>query len=308
MTILIRPYLAADFESIYGLWQAALGDTWPLTPDYLREMLTGHARYQEGDHLVAEQDGQLIGFVATEIDASGKDGKIPLLMVRPENQRHGIGKQIHDAAMTQLRQRGVEIFNLGHGPFWPGVPIDPPTATDFFKACGWQFPDPNYDLVNDLTHYQTPAGVLERVNSKGIVMRRAAPNEIAAILEFEQRNFPFWMEPFQITANTHPANILAAWDGTAVVGTLLLEAGNVKTLNWSALWHKLLGENMGTIGAVGVEEPRQGQGIGLALVAKASEILRDQGVGNCHIGWTDLVDFYGKLGYTVWRTYGMTDL
>lgn len=308
MTIFIRPYHPTDFDALYQLWQAALGGTWPLTPDYLREMLTGHSRYAAGDHLIAEQSGQVVGFAATEIDASGKDGKIPLFMVRPENQRQGIGRQLHDSAMTQLRQKGVEVFNLGHGPFWPGVPLNLSGAVDFFKACGWQFPDINYDLTNDLSHYQTPAGVLKRVTDKGIQMRLATPDEVPAILDFEQRNFPFWIEPFQITAKTNPANILAAWEGTAVVGTLLLEAGNVKTLNWSALWHKLLGENMGTIGAVGVEEIRQGKGIGLALVAKASDILREQGVGNCHIGWTDLVDFYGKLGYTVWQSYGMTDV
>ena len=47
----------------------------------------------------------------------------------------------------------------------------------------------------------------------------------------------------------------------------------------------MLGPASGTIGCVGVAPPRQGQGIGTALVVRASEIP-DAGTRNCHIGWT----------------------
>jgi predicted N-acetyltransferase YhbS len=49
----------------------------------------------------------------------------------------------------------------------------------------------------------------------------------------------------------------------------------------------------------------EGHGIGTALVACASEILRDRGAGTCHIGWTVRESFYIRAGYRPWRRYRM---
>lgn len=67
----------------------------------------------------------------------------------------------------------------------------------------------------------------------------------------------------------------------------------------------MLGPDMSTIGCVGVAAEHQGAGIGTAMVARASEVLRDRGVGTCHIGWTTRAGFYGWLGYRHWRSYAM---
>jgi beta-N-acetylhexosaminidase len=63
---------------------------------------------------------------------------------------------------------------------------------------------------------------------------------------------------------------------------------------------------VGALGTVGVAAARRGQGIGLALVARGSEILKEQGINQCHISWVVLLDFYGKLGYRTWRSYKMS--
>ena len=72
------------------------------------------------------------------------------------------------------------------------------------------------------------------------------------------------------------------------------------------LWTRLLGDDCGGLGAVGVAAGVRGQGIGTALVARGSDVLRERGVGNSCIGWTWLVDFYGRLGYRPWRSYAMS--
>ena len=41
----------------------------------------------------------------------------------------------------------------------------------------------------------------------------------------------------------------------------------------------------------------EGRGIGTALVARASEMLRDRGPGACHIGWTVRESFCTRAGY-----------
>jgi hypothetical protein len=39
------------------------------------------------------------------------------------------------------------------------------------------------------------------------------------------------------------------------------------------------------------------------MVVRASELLRQAGAGNCHIGWVGLQSFYEQLGYRRWRDY-----
>ena len=39
--------------------------------------------------------------------------------------------------------------------------------------------------------------------------------------------------------------------------------------------------------------------------AGASEILREAGTRNCHIGWTTRESFYRHAGYQPWRRYAM---
>ena len=52
-------------------------------------------------------------------------------------------------------------------------------------------------------------------------------------------------------------------------------------------------------------EAARGAGVGSAMVARASELLRDAGTRACQIGWTRRERFYGRLGYVLWRRYHM---
>ena len=67
-------------------------------------------------------------------------------------------------------------------------------------------------------------------------------------------------------------------------------------------------KHTGAIGCVGVAEAERGRGIGLGLVARASELLRDQGLTSCYIDWVFLTEFYARLGYEKWRAFQMGEL
>ncbi|MBN8635293.1 MAG: GNAT family N-acetyltransferase [Anaerolineae bacterium] len=307
----LRTYQLTDFEAVYALWQATLGSRWPLSAPYFQRMISGAAVYRPGDHFVLEEAGRIIGFAATQTHAAGKSASLQLIMVSPAYQRQGFGRQLHDAAFEHLRGKNVAKINVAVGGaeiFWCGVPDNASGARAFFEACGWDLAYPNYDLTRDLRAYQTPDGVLERVTRAGIQLRAADAAEAPLVQAFEREHFDFWAEYFDLTAHQGRfQDIIAAWDGAKVVGSLLIENPSAAALNASAVWHNLLGDNMGMIGAVGVDEAYRERGIGLALVAYASEIQRDRGVGQCVIGWTDLLSFYGRLGYQVWQGYQLAD-
>lgn len=312
MSISIRPYRESDFDALFVLWQAALDASWPIRPDYLTRMLTRQERYQDGGHFVAEADGKAVGFVATQTHPARRESGIPLLLVLPDYQRRGIGMQLHTAAMEHLHSKGVDRIKLAHGGgdyFWPGVPLNLPGAVEFFKACGWQFEYTCCDLTRDLIDYQTPKAVMERIAPHNVAVRPASSaNEVAMIIDFEGRAFPSWSEYFQLTANDgRYGDIIAAWDEDRVIGSLLIDKKDIAALDSGGVWHSILGDPLGTLGAVGTDEAYRERGIGLAMVAKGSEILQARGVRQCIIGWTYLLSFYGRLGYKEWRSYAMPE-
>jgi ribosomal protein S18 acetylase RimI-like enzyme len=283
----IRPWTAGLGETVVErLWQAAMPPSWPVL---------GAGIAQLGQGLVAEAGSDLVGFAAVDMA-----GSIPLILVDPACQRRGIGTSLLAAALERLRAGGVLSVTAGNGGgsyIWPGVPEDLSAAVQFFGSRGWQHSHDTLDLVTDLAAYHPPPGARERAASMGITVTRATGSDLADVLAFEAAAFPDWLRWFSAAGE----DILLARDSARnIAGTLLLDGPGAGTV-----FAPMLGPAAGTIGCVGVAAPLQGRGIGTALVAGASEILRDAGTRNCHIGWTTRESFYRQAGYRPWRRYAM---
>jgi GNAT superfamily N-acetyltransferase len=281
-----------DLPLLERLWEAALGSVWPLLPGALDIVRDGVVAEAGGGGNPA--DGGL-GVIA--IDPAGS---IPLLLVDPSSQRQGIGTRLLEAGMARLAELGAVNVGLGSGGddyIWPGVPDDQPGAVRFFEARGWGFDGTVIDLVADLRGYRAPAGMGERAGRAGVTIEVMAEPERAEVMAFEAATFPDWVVWFERL----DSSVLVARDraGT-VVGTLLFRGPLGATI-----YEPMLGPAAGTIGCVGVAELAQGAGVGSAMVARASELLRDAGTRACHIGWTRRERFYTRLGYTPWRRYHM---
>ena len=105
-----------------------------------------------------------------------------------------------------------------------------------------------------------------------------ADAERAEVLAFEAATFPEWVVWFERL----DASVLVARDRAGgVMGTLLFSGPPGATI-----YEPMLGRDAGTIGCVGVAAAVRGAGVGSAMVARASELLRDAGTRACHIGWT----------------------
>jgi GNAT superfamily N-acetyltransferase len=277
---------AGDRPRLEALWEAALGGAWPVLPAGLDLLRAG---------VVAEERGVAVGVAATD-----PAGSIPLLLVDPAHQRRGVGTGLLAAALQRLAALGVRTVALGSGGedyIWPGVPDDLPAAVRFFAARGWRWDHAVIDLVRDLRDYRPPAGTYQRARTAGVSLEVAGERELAAVLAFEAATFPTWLRWFE----RRDSSVLVARDAEGrVVGSLLFRGPDD-----AFLFAPLLGARAGTIGCVGVADHAQGQGIGSAMVARASELLRREGTRACHIGWTLRQDFYVRVGYAPWRRYLM---
>jgi ribosomal protein S18 acetylase RimI-like enzyme len=193
--LLIRPYNpSTDEKTLLKLWSAVFDEQWPLDPAlFHREAIDGPT-YQPGDHLLAEIDGQVVGFALTQV-SSGEPcrGSLLALGIHPGFRRRGIGRALHKAALARLRDRGAVLVQAGAGAtgyLWPGVPADLPAAWSFFNALGWPAVERSFDLIRGLDDYQTPAWVWERVRAHGTVIAQAAPGDEPRVVDFVAREMP----------------------------------------------------------------------------------------------------------------------
>ncbi len=305
----IQPYEAATDEALaFTLWQTAIGQIWPIDFQRFQQVLAA----PRAGHFVARSQGQVIGFVATSQSPSwGQQvGYIQALLVAPAWQKQGLGSALLEQALTHLRAEQVDALRLGgHAPrFWCGVPANLPAIQNFFQARGWEAGETVYDLSQDISQYTTPPAIYQRMEKEQVALTTATSADIADVLAFEEREFPNWLPHYERLAKLGDyQDILLARDQRtgAVVGTLLMSTPHSHVSRTDVVWRVLLGADAGSMGAVGVASAEQGRGIGIALVARASDILRERGTRTCYIDWVVITDFYAKLGYQKWRAFVM---
>ena len=286
-----------DAEWLHQLWQGALGNRWSLPQEQLRNHLS-----TASIKLVVERRGQRIAFVAAAHQPF-REASLLIALVEPLHQRQGVGEMLVRQVMQMLAKSGCSSCSLGAGAnadyFWPGVPDGEQTAWPFFAKCGFKESERTFDLLQDLNEYQSPEWVTRRPNRHGISIRLATGLLSTRILEFESSAFPAWVAFYENALRRGKyENLLVATDSDGtVVGSVLLDCNEMLT------WTRSLGADCGALSVLGVREDQQGKGIGLALAARALELLQKRGCRQCYIHWTGLTSWYGKLGASVWAEY-----
>jgi ribosomal protein S18 acetylase RimI-like enzyme len=292
-------------KDIFLLWENTLSSIWPLDKQTFEKVLFRSKNTKDNCKFIATVDNKIIGFVATQI--KNKEGSIQLILVNKAHQRQGIGKKLLETAEQYLKNKKVRQIQLGAGGssyFWPGVPKNLPHATSFFKSNGWNFTESSFDLVQDLAKYTTPPYVFKRIEKEKLKFQNANNLSKKQILKFEKINFPNWHNAFK---EADSSDILYVNNSkNEILGTVVLTSESSAQQGQCRTWTRILGKDLGGFGALGIKKSEREKGIGLALAAHSTEVLKQRGIRNCLLGWTWLVDWYGKLGFKVWREYKMS--
>jgi GNAT superfamily N-acetyltransferase len=86
--------------------------------------------------LVAELDGDPVGFAAYEIRAPGDTGEVLLVAVHPDHQGGGIGTQLVEQALEGMKAAGVRLAVIEAG----GDSSHAPARRSYEKAGGVGLP------------------------------------------------------------------------------------------------------------------------------------------------------------------------
>lgn len=315
----------------------------PVTYGLIEEVTAGDPSFLHGDILTEYDGLRLAAFaVAKRLrkDYLGcgrfrDDGYIPLLAVDPDYQGRGLGSRLLERAETFLRGEGATRVVLG-GSFHhalAGIPDSLPWAREFFGRRGYEVGSKRvWDVQRDVRHLDVPSRVGEDLAAAGvegrIVVTRfgtsADPEATAALLEFLHAEFPGrWCRDIahSFCRPESAAHVMTLWQsgggcgsggggrgsaigvggtgGGRVVGFAQIHLPETPgTLRWEGF-----DPDAAAIGPVGVAKDMQGRGLGLAVVALAADFLKRRGARRVVIDWTDLVDFYGRLGFEPWLSY-----
>jgi ribosomal protein S18 acetylase RimI-like enzyme len=278
---------ARDRAALFDLWELTLGAQWPVHADALMAATPLGFAFETAD--------RFIGAIAFD-----DTGAISYVIVDPGWRRQGIGRALHDAAVAHLGSSGAQWKLGGQRSIWPGVPTNLPEAAAFFTELGWVFGHTTVDMTMPTKGFAIDPKWIARTTAAGTRFGFATKKDAHDVIAYESLEHPAWVPYFRSRFPDEPGSVLVARDRAgAVVGALLIDMPPLHRPRWS----RLLGEDAAEIGCVGVSASVNGQGIGTALVAQATEFVQQAGAPTAYLAWTSRTSFYGRLGYAVWREY-----
>ncbi|GAA3133837.1 ribosomal protein S18 acetylase RimI-like enzyme [Kribbella aluminosa] len=124
------PFFEDSFRPLVGdlIYTRQHGD-WQ---DAYRKQLPGLHDPAEHKHVaVAEQDGEIIGYVAWHVEPSRSKGTVVLLGVAEEHRRSTSATALCEHAFTAMRAAGAQYVEIGTG----GDPFHAP-ARAFYESLG----------------------------------------------------------------------------------------------------------------------------------------------------------------------------
>lgn len=287
----LRPYRAEDEPTVLALWARAL-PRWPVSAEAFRSRVIG------AEQLVMVADGGLAGYIS--VARAQTRAQLTAILVDPACRRAGLGSQLLAQAWRNLG--GVKLWFAGSGAgpnFWPGVPEDAPDGWAFLRAHGFERTGEMADLLADIARFRVPGWVLGRTGG-GVRFELAAEGDAAEVIALQERHFPAW-KAFYEHQLALPGTVLVARADGRIVGTCTVEG----PAEYDFLWRALVRGAVGAFGCVGVDPAARRRGIGLAMIARACELLSARGAEVCYCAYTHLEDWYAQLGFTRWRGYTM---
>ena len=142
----IRRATLADLDAIELLWREmmdfhiAIDDYFIMVPEAdtnHREYMTGLLQNEAKCIIVADDNGQIIGYLMAEINdyppiyLQKQYGHISAISVTASAQREGIGHQLLDAALDWFRGQGVKRVECA-------VAVENPVSQRFWKGLGFR--------------------------------------------------------------------------------------------------------------------------------------------------------------------------
>lgn len=316
----VRHFRTEDLPAVLALWNRCMGEQFPLDAPLFEQNVLKDAHFDPEAVWVAEDErGNLLAYAHAKVckEPLGSAGMLPeqgwvgALAFEPGDAGLEAGRAVLQTALDWLKAQGRKRVIYGSDPahLFPGVPAEQTLHQQILQEAGFTISEHvAVDLVRDLADYRVPDEVeanLHRLHEE-YAIRSCTPEDVPALLRFLQQEFPgrwYYETVKRLEVEDTPRDILILVHSGEVHGFCHTFHRGSKRIGPSIYWRRLLGEAYGGLGPIGVAGSTRGKGLGLALLCKGVEYVKSQGATRMAIDWTDLVDFYGKIGFRVWKRY-----
>ena len=226
---------------------------------------------------------------------SGKIGYIKLVCVDSNERRKGYARTLYNIIEKKFAERGVKtirVYESYPNYFMPGVDPFYTEAVCFFERLGFKKIGDTSNLTADLTSQSFDTSYEEtKLNSKGIILRRAENSDKEKIISWLNENFPAWI-----------GEVSSAYQNTPI--TLFICEYEGKITAFSA--HECNNKGTGWFGPMGTDTQLRGKGIGGILLKKCLKDMKDMGFVKAIIPWVGPIPFYmhyanAKVDRVFWR-------
>ncbi|MGN7478334.1 GNAT family N-acetyltransferase [Solibacillus silvestris] len=296
-------------EEILDLWNQCLPDF--LLTDRLLEQNIWRSPYvlREGS-AVKEVDGRVVGIVIAkmwhdtyDVALNKAHGWIQMLLVHPDYRQQKIATELYEYAEQALIKNNVRKIQIGGdlGHLLCGIPLTEQAGIAFAEKFGYRRLVESADFTRKVTK---PLALPEKDKVQFVLLEK---EEQQQFIDFISNAFPgrwtFEAHDYFEHGGTGRDYVVVKWEGK-IVGFCRINdeqsAWKGPNYNWAEQF-----DNLGGIGPLGIDEKYRKYGLGRAVVEAAEYYLQQRGKATLFIDWTDLIAFYEKLGYTVWKKYGI---
>lgn len=299
-------------KEIQQVWNKHLQQSFPMRKKLLAlNSFLDPNLCQEASKLIVNEEDKVIALVFAkrwrenyQVKVDRSQGFIQALLVDEAYRRKGLGSQLLAQVEASFKKRGIKKLSLGSDPwhYFPGLPAEKTELASWFEHQGYKQTGLVYDLINTYS----PAENLPLPRAEGAHYEPLQLKDREQFLQFFKRSFPDrWLyeaiKYFEKGGSGREFVVLKK--SGQIKGFCRLNDGKSPFIAQNVYWAPLFAEELGGIGPLGIDPEERGRGYGLGIVEAAISLLRRRGIQRIIIDWTDLNDFYGKLGYKKWKSY-----
>ena len=294
-----------------NLWNDEFGFIFPISEELFNRNTYLTEGFLEENSYVVLDDGFPIAFIinknwpTTNIDGLYEStGWISLIYVSKQYRKNGIGSKLLEMSFEAFEALKIKKIYLGkdYQNFFPGLPKDLKENLDWFKHRGFEALYETNDLIN--LNISTDLLMKDSPFEYKLCTKELLPN----LVQFMKNNFPGrWLKELndyiKIGGNGNEY-VICTDSSNMIYGFCRIGRFNtpIEKIAFSLTWRNRF-EKLGGIGPLGVDSNFRRQHIAYNTIIKAMNILKEEGCKCLIIDWTNLLSFYRRFGFEIWKTY-----
>lgn len=306
----ILSVLDIEPSKIVKLWNDSIGESFPITTALWIQNTVKEPNILSKASIAIMEENELLGFVVAKryqenIEAvmPRNIGWIQCLFVKESARNRGIGTRLLRHVEQAFQELRLTEIRLGRDPwhYFPGISLDDKRTIEWFGQRGYIKGSIETDLRKVVK--DTPPYTLTNLSEHFRVLTK---QDLPALLQFLGREFPgrWHYEAIHYTViNGSGREFMGFFVKNELQGFCRMNNPKSPLIAQNVYWSQLFDGELGGIGPLGIKRSIRGNDYGLDLVKAAANELMNRGVSHIVIDWTQLVSFYEKLGFTVWKQY-----